>query len=59
MYKTCELCDKEFTCNPDTTGWHVCWCHKEPRGKINYEYKDCICRDCLRETHDKEIRRTV
>jgi hypothetical protein len=53
--KTCELCDTRFTCDLNYT----CWCMLEPLKEINPELHDCICPQCLKETHDQETRRTI
>jgi len=31
----------------------------EPLVTISTELQDCICPECLKESHDKETRRTV
>jgi hypothetical protein len=57
--KICELCSKEFGCNPNTSEYDVCWCQKLPIVTSQIPTKDCVCIQCLREIHDKETRTTV
>lgn len=53
--KTCELCKAEFDCTTD----HACWCMDLPVVDVPTALEDCLCPTCLKEIHDKKIRRTV
>lgn len=52
--KTCEICNKEFECAAD----YNCWCMKFPIKSFDTSATDCLCQDCLKDIHDKKIRRT-
>ncbi len=49
---TCEICNKQFTCNSDKkTG---CWCQHLPIKKINKNLLDCICHTCLSKMENED-----
>jgi hypothetical protein len=50
VLKKCPSCGKFFTCQGDDD----CWCesyqiHKKDFLKLQEEYSDCICPDCLKK----------
>ena len=52
MNKTCELCNKTFTCTVN----ELCWCMKVVPLRIEETYNDCICDECLYSIEKKTIK---
>jgi hypothetical protein len=55
MIKTCEKCGKQFEC----THSEDCWCAqfnitKELSEYIGNQYKDCLCKGCLKHYIENE-----
>lgn len=46
--KSCEKCGQEFACGANEGG--TCWCFNlGPLDELPYEYKECLCPDCLKD----------
>jgi hypothetical protein len=54
--RVCESCGAEFSCGASLSG---CWCSEinlsdETRVKLRANYKDCLCRNCLKAASEAE-----
>ena len=54
--KTCEACGIEFSCGAQSEN---CWCfeidlNKNALAKLNEDFKNCLCKDCLINYGKKE-----
>ena len=52
----CEACGKEFSCGASLKG---CWCSEinlsdEARANLKSSYRDCLCRECLEKTAQRQ-----
>lgn len=46
--RKCERCEKEFLCGTAES----CWCFEFPPINIEKGYKDCVCKECLKELYE-------